>query len=43
MTKGQLIKALHAKGIRYGERNGVMLKLGHLKWYELVKLYSDNV
>ena len=42
MTKGQLIKALHEKGIRYGERNGVMLKLGHLKWFELVKLYNEH-
>lgn len=43
MTKGQMIKALHSIGIRSGDRDGVEKKLQHLRYFEICRLYYDNI
>ena len=39
MTKGKLIKALKARGIRKGNKNGARVPLEHLKTYQIINLY----
>ena len=39
MTKGEMIKELKAKGIRFGEKNGAKVRLEHLKSYQVTELY----
>ena len=43
MTKGKMITALKAIGIRYGIKNNALVKLEHLKSYDVIKLYYANV
>ena len=40
MTKGKMIRELKKIGIRRGEKNGAVVKLEHLKSFEVVKLYG---
>lgn len=39
MTKGKMIKALKAAGIRKGDKNGATVSLEHLRSYQVVNLY----
>ena len=40
LTKGKMIKQLKEKaGIRSGEKDGAMVKLEHLKFYQIINLY----
>lgn len=41
--KGKMIKALKAKGIRRGDKNGSIVSLEHLKTYEVIKLYAEHI
>lgn len=41
-SKGKMIKALKEKGIRRGEKNGAVVKLEHLKMFDVIKLYKEN-
>lgn len=41
-TKGKMIKALKAAGIRKGEKEGAFVSLEHLKTNEVTKLYYTN-
>ena len=43
LTKGQMIKALKAKGVRTGEKDGAIVKLEHLKTFAVTKLYYEYV
>lgn len=43
LTKGQMIKALKAKGVRAGEKDGAIVKLEHLKTFAVTKLYYEYV
>ena len=43
LTKGQMIKALKAKGIRAGEKDGAIVTLEHLKTFAVTKLYYEYV
>lgn len=40
MFKGQMVKALKAKDIKTGDKNGATVKLEHLKTVEVMKLYT---
>ena len=42
LTKGKMIKALKAVGIRKGEKDGAFVRLEHLKTSEVIKLYFDS-
>ena len=40
LTKGKMIKQLKEKaGIRSGDKNGTVVKLEHLKFYQVIELY----
>lgn len=39
LTKGTMIKALKAKGIRKGDKNGAAVTLEHLKTHQVIELY----
>ena len=39
LTKGTMIKELKKNGIRRGDKNGAIVKLEHLKTFEVIKLY----
>lgn len=39
MTKGFMIKELKKNGVRYGDKDGALVKLEHLKTYQVVSLY----
>ena len=41
ITKGKMIKALKARGIRKGDKNGARVSLEHLKTYQIINLYYD--
>ena len=42
-SKGQMIKALKAKGVRRGIKNGgAEVRLEHLKYPEIVNLYYEH-
>lgn len=44
MTKGQMIKELKTKGIKKAvKRTGELVKLEHLKTFEIFKLHTDFV
>lgn len=43
LTKGKMIKALKAKGIRKGEKKGLFVQLEHLKTFDVVKLYARHI
>ncbi len=42
MFKGQMIKALKAKGIKVGDKNGSTVKLEHLKTSDVIKMYYKH-
>ena len=42
LTKGKMIKALKATGVRRGEKDGALVSLEHLKTCDVIKLYYDN-
>ena len=42
MTKGKMISALKAKGIRAGDKNGAMVSLEHLKTFQVINLYYEH-
>lgn len=42
LTKGKMIKALKAIGVRKGEKDGAFVSLEHLKTSDVIKLYYDN-
>lgn len=42
MTKGKMISALKAKGIRTGDKNGAMVSLEHLKTFQVINLYYEH-
>jgi hypothetical protein len=42
LTKGKMIKALKATGVRKGEKDGAFVSLEHLKTSDVIKLYYDN-
>ena len=42
MGKGKMIKELKAKGIRRGEKNGAVVKLEHLKTFDIIRLWSEH-
>lgn len=41
-TKGTMIKELKKNGIRRGDKNGSIVKLEHLKAYQVTKLYYQH-
>lgn len=43
MTKGKMIRELKKIGIRRGEKNGAVVKLEHLKSFEVAKLYGLHI
>jgi hypothetical protein len=40
LTKGKMITALKAKGIRKGDKYGVEVQLEHLKTFQVIDLYN---
>ena len=42
MTKGKMIKALKAKGVRKGDKDGAMVSLEHLKTFQIAKMYYET-
>ena len=42
-TKGTMVKELKANGIRKSDKNGSEVSLEHLKYYQVVSLYYDNI
>ena len=42
-TKGTMIKELKAHGVRKADKNGAIVGLEHLKYYQVVNLYYDNI
>lgn len=43
MTKGKMIRELKKIGVRRGEKNGTVVKLEHLKFFEVAKLYGAYI
>ena len=41
-TKGTLVKELKELGIRKGDKDGAVVSLEHLKYYQLVNLYYKH-
>lgn len=41
-TKGKMIKELKKYGVRKGDKNGAIVKLEHLKFEEVIKLYYTH-
>lgn len=42
-TKGTMIKELKANGIRKADKDGSAVSLEHLKYFQVVNLYYDNI
>ena len=42
MTKGKMIQALKAKGVRAGDKDGAMVSLEHLKTFQVIALYYEH-
>ena len=42
-TKGTMIKELKANGIRKADKDGATVGLEHLKYFQVVNLYYDNI
>lgn len=41
-TKGTLVKELKELGIRKGDKDGAVVSLEHLKYYQIVNLYYKH-
>lgn len=42
LTKGKMISALKKAGIRSGDKDGAIVKLEHLKFYQVIELYYQH-
>ena len=41
ITKGKMIRELKKAGVRRGDKNGSIVKLEHLKTFDIIKLYAE--